>query len=430
MARHKLTDTEVRAAKAPPGAALKRFSDGDGLFLVAFASGGKSWQFRYDNAKGAQTVTLRGVDGLAEARTEADRLRQIVARGEDPKVVKLVERVANIAANGQTFEVVKDAWIERVARRKKWSASHREEVAAAFDNHLKELYPIPVSKIRAHITAPMLDAVEKAAPGVVDRVAQRLHSVMDFALEQGLLAEVGVNPLPKRSAAKTERTNFPAITALVPDPKNGIHTSVGCILRAAAKLSADLAHRKSQTGVQRAHLLLAFTALRANEVCDATWKEFDLEAGNWVVPRARMKIKTVQRGAHIVPLPPVLLAQLRAWREADGKGAIFVCPSARTPKRAIRDVQVGDMYRYDLKLGGTHSLHSWRAVFKTVCKEGRKKGDEIEAQLDHRVGDSAENAYDRAKLVEARRVLMTWYESTLIAARDGATVVPIKAHVA
>jgi predicted XRE-type DNA-binding protein len=47
----------------------------------------------------------------------------------------------------------------------------------------------------------------------------------------------------------------------------------------------------------------------------------------------------------------------------------------------------------------------------------------IEAQLDHVVGSRAAAAYDRAKRLELRRRLMQWYESELIAARDGAQVV-------
>ena len=34
-------------------------------------------------------------------------------------------------------------------------------------------------------------------------------------------------------------------------------------------------------------------------------------------------------------------------------------------------------------------------------------------------------AYDRAKRLQLRRDLVTWYESTLLAARDGARVVAI-----
>ena len=52
----------------------------------------------------------------------------------------------------------------------------------------------------------------------------------------------------------------------------------------------------------------------------------------------------------------------------------------------------------------------------------------VESQLDHQAGNKVESAYDRAKRLDLRRELMTWYEATLIAARDGARVVPLQRH--
>ena len=51
----------------------------------------------------------------------------------------------------------------------------------------------------------------------------------------------------------------------------------------------------------------------------------------------------------------------------------------------------------------------------------------VESQLDHLVGSKIAQAYDRSKRVELRRELMTWYEQTLIVARDGAQVISLRA---
>jgi integrase len=415
MAKNLLTDRECRSAKCPSDRPLKRFADGEGLYLVAFKSGSKSWQYRYEYEGKEQIATLKGVESLADAREQADRLRKQVAAGENPKVVQHVERITKIAANGQTFEVLKDQWIEREARRQKWTASYTAETKASFANHLKDLNPIPVTKILASITAPILRHVENEAPGMVGRMAARLRAVMDFAVEEGHLPQ---NPLPIRRSAASDRKHFPAVTELA---------GVGELLRAFDKIGADRARpKKAHASIRRAHLLLVFTAMRISEVVNAEWREFDLEAGNWAIPRERMKIKDPARGPHIVPLPPVLLREMRAWRAADAKSAVFVCPKAYNPKEAILDVQVGAVYRDDLELTGTHSAHSWRAVFKSVCSDAGKSGEVTEAQLDHVVGNAVASAYDRSQRVELRRELMSWYEATLIAARDGAKVLPIK----
>ena len=117
---------------------------------------------------------------------------------------------------------------------------------------------------------------------------------------------------------------------------------------------------------------------------------------------------------------------LREWREADGAGAVYVCPAPRDAKRPITAEAVEKHYRDALDLGGKHSPHSWRSAFSTVCRDKGKDGDAIEAQLDHVVGSKVAATYDRAKRLQLRRELLEWYEATLIAARDGAAVLPIK----
>src|SRR5207249_973529 len=125
--------------------------------------------------------------------------------------------------------------------------------------------------------------------------------IFDYAVEGGLI--VG-NPLPaaRRRKSAGERSHLPATLG-----KEG----VGAILRAADR--ADVGK-----GVRRAHLMGAFTAQRVGEVVAATWEEVDLQSAVWSIPRDRMKRKDVERGPHLVPIPPGLLAMMREWRRADG----------------------------------------------------------------------------------------------------------------
>jgi integrase len=138
--------------------------------------------------------------------------------------------------------------------------------------------------------------------------------------------------------------------------------------------------------------------------------------------------KDQQRGPHDVPLPPALLALLNEWRAADGKDATYVCPAPRDCDRPITPEGVEKFYRDVLKLAGKHSPHSWRSAFSTIARDAGKDPDSIEAQLDHLVGNKVAAAYDRAKRLKLRRELMNWYEQTLLAARDGATVTPMRAR--
>lgn len=424
MAKHLLTDRHVRNAK--PRAKPYRLFDGDGLALWISSTGARSWQLRYRLDGTEQTATLGKLERLtlADARAEADKARKLAAQGEHLTAIKHAAKVQRRSDAANTFGTFAAAWIAREGRRMQWTPNYRGEVAASLKNHLPALDPLPVTKITAAVVAPLLLAVEATAPHMVEKLVRRLRAILDDAVEHGVIP---VNPLPAvRRRRKLERKHYPAVTDL---------PGLGAILRAAR--AADPCK-----GIARAHLLLAFAAQRVSEVVGATWAEFELDgvdvpigegqhtkreltAGDWSIPRARMKRKDEARGPHVVPLPPALLATLREWREADGDGAVYVCPAPRDPSRPITPEGVEKFYRNALELGGKHSPHSWRSSFSTVCREAGKNGDSIEAQLDHVVGTKIAAAYDRAKRLQLRRELMRWYEGQLIAARDGAAVVPI-----
>ena len=240
------------------------------------------------------------------------------------------------------------------------------------------------------------------------KVRSRLNSILWYAVEQGFIA---ANPLPpvRRGKKKGERKHYPAVVDL---------PGIGAILRSAAATD-------SGRGVQRAHLLLAFTVQRVGEIVGATWEEMDLRAGVWSIPRARMKRKDEERGPHLVPIPPRLLALRKEWHKADGDGATFVCPSPRSNTPVTREA-VEKFYRRTLDLARKHGPHSWRSAFSTICRDVGKDADVIEAQLDHVVGNKVAAAYDRSQRLDLRCALLAWYESTLIAARDGADVVRMR----
>jgi integrase len=85
-------------------------------------------------------------------------------------------------------------------------------------------------------------------------------------------------------------------------------------------------------------------------------------------------------------------------------------------------------YRVALGLAGKHSPHSWRTVFSTWARDAGKDRDAVEAHLDHVTGNATETSYDRAKRVERRREIIAWHEASIIAARDGARIVSLKAQ--
>jgi len=154
MAKHLLTDRAVRNAK--PRTKPYRIFDGDGLALLVGPTGVKSWQLRFRLDGKDDTDSLGKVDAvtLAQARAKADETRALVARGEHPRDYRRTERQQRSADRASTFGKFKTEWIKREARRMQWTPDYLGEVTASMDNHLSELDPLPISKIRAAIAAP------------------------------------------------------------------------------------------------------------------------------------------------------------------------------------------------------------------------------------------------------------------------------------
>lgn len=409
--RHRELLGALDVARAKPTAKPYRLADGGGLYLWVPPSGVKAWQFRYRHAGKPQTATLgkySDVQGLAWARVRAAEARSRVEEGDHLTRVKAVKKAAKRVASENTFAVVAADWAKSEARRARWTPRYHEEVAASLRNHLSALDALPITEITAAIASPSLRKLERSVPDMAKKVHRRLRSILDYAVEGGLI--VG-NPLPatRRRKASAERTHLPATLT-----KEGVRA----ILREADKAEPG-------TGVRRAHLLAVFTAQRIGEIVGATWDEVDLQAAVWSIPRDRMKRKDAERGPHLVPIPPVLLAEMREWRRIDGDSARYVCHSRRVDAPITREA-VEKFYRCGIKLSGKHSPHSWRSVLSTWANDAGEDADAVEAQLDHRTGGAVKAAYDRAKRLERRADLMAWHEAALIAARDGAKVIDLK----
>ena len=78
-----------------------------------------------------------------------------------------------------------------------------------------------------------------------------------------------------------------------------------------SKVAAFLATLEARPeAAARVLAFIIFTAVRANEACQARWSEIDLDAAVWTIPAERMKAGT----AHIVPLSRQAVALLGACR--------------------------------------------------------------------------------------------------------------------
>jgi hypothetical protein len=92
---------------------MYRLAAGKGLYLQVMPNGAKYWRLKYRHLKKQPKMISLGVFpqvGLAEARTERDRLRQLIGTGIDPSTQRRADRLARELATENNFEAVGRAW--------------------------------------------------------------------------------------------------------------------------------------------------------------------------------------------------------------------------------------------------------------------------------------------------------------------------------
>lgn len=153
--------------------------------------------------------------------------------------------------------------------------------------------------------------------------------------------------------------------------------------------------KKEQTKI--AFWLIAYTALRRNEVMSATWEEIDLQNKIWIIARERMKTR---HNHHQIPLSESVIHLLKELQFVTNRtsGQLF-------------DINPSSPWYLCKAAGfkGKMTLHGMRKVFSTHAHESKLWSiDAIELQLAHKIG-GIRGVYNHAQHIEERRDLMNWY---------------------
>jgi integrase len=398
-----LTDTFIRKAK-PSSAAGDKLADGGGMYLLV-KDGGKYWRMDYRFLGKRKTLAL-GVYpavSLASARKRRDEARTLLAEGIDPSQAKQEGKYARTAAAAQTFEVVANQWLLKIAPSR--SASTQDKVKGWLE---KNVFPVigkkPIADIKPR---DVLAAVQKMeARGAVEsahRVKQVCGQIFRFAVALDLV-ERDITADLRGALAPTVKGNFAAIT----EPKQ-----VGALMRAIYDYQGFPA---AVAALKLAPLLF----VRPGELRAAEWPEIDLDAAEWRIPAAKMKMKV----EHLVPLSTQAVDILRALQPITGDGQ-YVFPSLRS-KACMSENTINAALRYMGYGKEVMTGHGFRAMARTILDEVLgERPDLIEHQLAHTVRDPLGRAYNRTSHLPARREMMQRWADYLDKLRVGAEVAPL-----
>ena len=402
-----LSDPECKNASTK-GNEIRKLHDGGGLYLWVYADGRKYWRLRYRLAGSEKSLSLGvyPVVGLKKARLRRDEERKRLEANLDPAAERRAEKARRMVSAANSFEAVAREWYEKQA--KHWVAGHADDVLRRLESNVfPTLGRRPISEIDApELLGAIRPMEDRGAYDLAHRVLQVCGQVFRYGIATGrctrnLAADLrgALTPHKKKHQAAVRPEDFPDL------------------LRAIARYEL-IGDKQTRLALE----LLALTFTRTNELIGATWNEFDLDAGIWVVPAARMKMKA----EHLVPLSTQSLAILSELKEIGG-GSRFVFPGRSRDKPISNNTLLFALYRLGYK--GKMTGHGFRAVASTLLNEiGLFRPDVIERQLAHTERNEVRVAYNRAEYLPERKTMMQAWAKHVDILREGAKIFPLRSN--
>lgn len=377
-----LTDKQIVNAKAK----LKtyRLADGGGLYLEVSKSGAKYWRLKYRFAGKEKRLAIGVYPQIksAEARSKAATAKATLADGIDPSAQRRIVKLAGLVSASNTFEAIAREWWER--RQDEVSKGHATQIIKTLEN---ELFPIigsrPISEIETSEVILALRRTEKrGALEIASKARQWCSIVFRYAVATGRARH---NPAADlRGVIKSRQTQHHAAL-----DRDGL-----------ADFLLRLDTYDGEPLTRLALRLIALTFVRSGELRGAMWREFDLNAGIWLIPKERMKMRI----PHVVPLATQALAVIDEIRHLSGGGEL-VFPGVKDKDRPMSENTL--LYAlYRMGYHGRATVHGFRATASTLLNEMGFNSDVIERQLAHTEHNKVRAAYNRAEYLPDRVTMM------------------------
>ena len=382
-----------------------KYTDGGGMYLLV-SPAGKYWRMNYRYADKRKTLAL-GVYptvSLALARDRRDKAREQLAIGLDPSTAKRDEKQAQAVMAANTFEIVARQWLAISSSKR--AASTQANISKWLEKDvLPYIGALPIATMKPK---DVLEVARRMEARGIHESAHRVVNICSQVFRYAVSIEAAARDVTtdlRGALIPVETTHFAAITK----PKE-----VAGLLRA---IHAYNGHPYGMAALRLSPLLF----VRPGELRQAEWSEFDLEAAEWRIPSAKMKMKV----EHLVPLSTQAVAILRELIPFSGHGN-YVFPSIRTGERSMSENTINAALRGMGYPKEVMTAHGFRATARTIMDEVLgERVDLIEHHLAHLVKDPNGTAYNRTAHLPARRLMMQRWSDYLDKLRIGASIVPI-----
>ena len=270
--------------------------------------------------------------------------------------------------------------------------------------HLKALHGRLMPQItRSELKAVLDGIVERSEAELARRCAGTLCQVFAYAVDSGLIesdpaARIG-RTLPRRTG---EREHFAA--AVTPEDAAQVFSSLWTYLEDGT----------AGPEVTAAVKVLCYMPLRISNLLEAKWGDVDLDACIWRFPR------TKNGQAYMLPICGQVTELLRGLRVRTGSKE-YVFASARARAGHLTAAACAKVLREAGIPQEKQTLHGFRAVFSTLCREVGIPGTVIERALFHTLGQT-ERAYARDVMQEPLRLALAFWADYVDSLRSGGEV--------
>lgn len=386
-----LSDMQCRAAK--PKEKRYKLSDSEGLYLEVMPSGAKYWRLKY-RIHGKEKRIALGVYPkvpLIEARRSKDQVKEELKQGTDPVLLRLEKKQTAAFAGSQTFELIAKEWHSKNVGH--WNPRYAQTVMHRLEKYaFDDLGHYPIHLLKPIVILACLQKIEKTAPEMARRVKQLCSHIFKYAIATNRIEHDLTHGL-ENALKKYRKGHFASVSVdELPELLKALHNH-------RARL-----YNQTYFAIK----LMFLTFVRTSELIEARWSEIDIKKALWVIPAERMKM----REPHMVPLSRQAVVILEELKEMNGKRE-HVFPSIPRPRKPMSK---GTILVALKRMGFSKRMtgHGFRSLALGVLKEKLGFPHEIaDRQLGHSPKSSTDRAYDRAKFLPQRTLMMQKYADFL-----------------
>lgn len=400
---------------AKPREKAYALTDGGGLYVEVLPGGSKVWRYKYHRDGKREKVTIGPYPsfGIKEARDRHEELREQLHKGDSPAKAKQRETVARKAAEASAvdFQTFAQQWVEGTMFYR--SEGYRAQIVRWLDAYV---YPVIGRRPLCEVTpAEVLEIIEKRSDTAVtaERIRVIVQQIYNYAIRKLLVTSNPAQPL-RGSVSR-------------PPVEHHRHLSEKELGEFWRKLGQQGAHATTIAAAQ----LLMLTMTRKSELLRSTWSEFDLDAGHFDIPAARMKMKQPHRVFLSRQAVDILrrVHELTGPREGEAErpGGGYVFPSIFRGSVPMGDVTLNHLFkRIDFGVP-EFSPHGTRGTAATLLREHGFSRDVVELLLAHTEKNQSVAAYSHMELAPERKKALQHLADHIEKLGAGADVIPLRA---